>query len=106
MVGPLVVFVTLAVLQLALVLHTRAVMTAATEDAVRTAAAFGGDTVEGERRLHALLARDLRSDLVTSLSWYGTLDTLTLRVRSTLPLFGAFGPQSLVVTASAYHEEW
>ena len=106
MVGPRVVLVTLAVLQLALVLHTKSVMTAATEDAVRTAAAFGGDTAAGELRLRALLQRDLRGDLITGISWYGTLDTLTLRVRSTLPLVGTFGPTSLVTTASAYHEEW
>lgn len=94
-----------AVVQLALLLHTRSILACAAEEAVRVAAAYGGDTSRGEDRLRALVSRELPADAITSVAWVGTLDTLTLRVRSRLPLGPLVGPV-LTTTASAYHEEW
>lgn len=102
----MVLFVVLAMLQLAFTMHTRFVITAAAEDAVRVAAAYDGDTVAGERRFRALLADEINPGIVESLTWAGTLDTLTLRVRSRLPLLGPLGPVAMTVDASAYHEAW
>lgn len=106
LVSPLVLLLVLALMQLALLLHTRSVLASAAEDAVRVAAAFNGDTSAGEARFRSLVARDLRTDAVTSLTWAATLDTLTLRVRSRLPLVGPLASVSMTTDASAYREAW
>lgn len=103
---PLVLLLLLAMLPLALTLHTRAVIACAAEDAVRVAASYGGNTTAGERRFRELTARDVRPEAIASLTWVGTLDTLTLRVRSRLPLVGPLGSVAMTTDASAYHEEW
>lgn len=104
--SPLVLALVLALMQLALVLHTRSVITSAAEDAVRVAASFGGDTGAGEARFRALVARDVKPEVVTGLSWVSTLDTLTLRVRSQLSLLGPIGTVQMTTDASAYREAW
>lgn len=103
---PLVMVVVLAVIELALIGYSRSVITAAAEDAVRTAAAYGGDTAVGEARLRVLLARELQPSVINDLRWASTLDTITLQVRSRLPLLGPLVPMTLTTTASAYHEAW
>lgn len=104
--SPLVILLVLALIQLGLMLQARSVLATAAEDAVRVAASFGGDTNAGEARFRSLVARDLRQDAVTSLTWAATLDTLTLRVRSRLPLVGPLGGVTVVTDASAYREAW
>lgn len=106
LVAALVMALVLALLQLAFTLHTRSIITCAAEDAVRVAAAFGGDTGAGERRFRELAGRDVSPSAIESLQWVSTLDTLTLRVRSRLPLVGPLGPSLMTTTASAFHEEW
>ncbi len=106
LVAPLVTALVLALLQLAFTLHTRSIITCAAEDAVRVAAAFGGDSAAGERRFRDLLAGAVAPEAISSLEWASTLDTLTLRVRARLPLLGPLGPGLLTTTASAYHEAW
>lgn len=106
LVSPLVLLLVLALIQLALVLHTRSVLATAAEDAVRVAAANDGDTSAGDARFRALVSRDVRPDVVQSLTWAWTLDTLTLRVRSRLPLVGPLGSVSMTTDASAFHEVW
>ena len=103
---PLVVFLVLALLQLVFTMHMRSVIENAAEDAVRVAASYGGDSAAGERRFRDLIAREVRSDAIQSLTWASTLDTLTLRVRSRLPMLGPLGPFTMTTDASAYHEEW
>ena len=106
LVTPLLLLLVLALLQVALVVHTRSVVTDAAEDAVRVAASFGGDTTAGERRLRERLQGQLRDDLVQELWWASTLDVLTLRVRLRLPLVGPLGTVTSAVTASAWQEAW
>jgi ABC-type enterochelin transport system substrate-binding protein len=106
LITPLVLLMVLAVIELALIGYSRSIITAAAEDAVRVAAAYGGDTAVGETRLRTLLARELQPSVITDLQWASTLDTLTLRVRSALPLVGPLMPLTLTSSASAYHEEW
>lgn len=106
LVSPLVMLLVLGLMQLGLMLQARSVLATAAEDAVRVAASFGGDTNAGEARFRSLVARDLRPDAITSLTWVSTLDTLTLRVRSRLPLFGPLGGVNVVTDASAYREVW
>lgn len=106
LVTPLVGALVLAMLQLAFTLHTRSLITCAAEDAVRVAAAFGGDASAGERRFRALIQGDVPPDAITSMEWASTLDTLTLRIRARLPLVGPLGPAVMTTTASAYHEAW
>ena len=91
----------IALLQLAFTMHVKSVLESATEDAARVAAAFGGNTSLGEQRFRSLVGEDRG---LHTLTWTRTLDTLTLRVRSTLPLAGELGPAALVTTASAYQE--
>lgn len=106
LVTPLVMVLVLAIMQLGLTAYSRSVLAAAAEDAVRTAAAFGGDTAAGEARFRSLVASELGPGSITGLQWYSTLDTLTLRVHSRLPIVGALVPLTLTTDASAYHEEW
>lgn len=106
LVAPLVTFLTLGLVEVALTVHARTILETATEDAVRVAAAMGGDTAAGERRLRELVASELRPDAITGLQWAWTLDTLTLRVHAALPVVGPLGQTTLTTTASAYTEAW
>lgn len=106
LVTPLVMALVLAIVELGLVAYSRSMLNAAAESAVRAAAAFNGDTVVGEARFRALVSSELRSGAITDIHWYSTLDTLTLRVHSTLPLIGPLVPITLTTDASAYHEVW
>lgn len=96
----------LALMQLAVMLHARSVIASAAEDAVRVAASFNGDTGAGEARFRSLVSRDLRSDAITSMTWASTLDTLTLRVRTKLPLLGPLASLTMTTDASSYREAW
>lgn len=106
LVTPLVMMLVFALLQLGITAYSRSVLTSAAEDAVRTAAAFGGDTAAGEMRFRSLISSELQASAISDLNWYSTLDTLTLRVHSRLPLIGPLLPITLTTDASAYHEEW
>ena len=106
LVTPLVIAMVLAVIEIGLLAYSRSVLNAAAESAVRTAAAFNGDTTIGEARFRALVSNELRSGAITDIRWYSTLDTLTMRVHSTLPLVGPLVPVTLTTDASAYHEVW
>lgn len=96
----------LAIIELGLVAYSRSVLGAAAESAVRTAAAFNGDTTVGEARFRMLVAQELSSGAITDIRWYSTLDTLTMRVHSRLPLIGPLVPITMTTDASAYHEVW
>ena len=96
----------LAIIELGLVAHSRSVLGAAAESAVRTAAAFNGDTAAGEARFRILVANELAPGAISDIRWYSTLDTLTMRVHSRLPLVGPLVPVTLTTDASAYHEAW
>jgi Flp pilus assembly protein TadG len=106
LVTPLVLFLVGAVIELGMIAYTRTVLTSAAEDAVRTAAAFDGDTVAGSARFRELIAREVAPTAVRSIEWYGTLDTLTLRVTSEIPVIGPLVPMTMTTTASAYSERW
>ena len=95
LVTPLVIAMVLAVIEIGLVAYSRSVLNAAAESAVRTAAAFNGDTTIGEARFRALVSNELRSGAITDIRWYSTLDTLTMRVHSTLPLVGPLASRLL-----------
>lgn len=106
LVTPLVMLLVLAIVELGLTAYSRSVLSAAAEDAVRTAAAFGGDTTAGEARFRSLVASELPVSSITDLQWYSTLDTLTLRIHSRLPIVGPLVPVTLTTDASAFHEVW
>ena len=106
LVTPLVIGLFLAVIELGLLAYSRTVLASATEDAVRTAAAFDGNTALGEERFRTLIARDITPTAIRGLQWASTLDMLTLRVSSTLPVIGPLVPITLDTTASAYVERW
>lgn len=106
LVTPLVIGLFLAVIELGLLAYSRTVLASAAEDAVRTAAAFDGNTALGEARFRTLIARDITPTAIRGLQWSSTLDTLTLRVSSTLPVIGPLIPITLDTTASAYVERW
>lgn len=106
LVTPLVLALFLAVVELGLVAYSRTVLNSAAEDAVRVAAAFDGNTQMGEARFRTLIGSELAPTSVVGLQWYSTLDTLTLRVTSALPIIGPLVPITITTTASAYHERW
>ena len=106
LVTPLVLALFLAEVELGLVASSRTVLNSAAEDAVRVAAAFDGNTQMGEARFRTLIGSELAPTSVVGLQWYSTLDTLTLRVTSALPIIGPLVPITITTTASAYHERW
>lgn len=108
LVMPLLLLVALAVIQLILVLHVRSTLTAAAAEGARSAALAGSNLAAGERRTQEVLADALGGGSATSVSAHhvrlGDAPAIQVRIRARLPLFGMFGPETLVVTGHALRE--
>lgn len=111
LVGGLVVVVALAMVQLALGLHVRNVLTDAAGEGARRAALSGGTADEASARVHALTDAALSDGYVESVQ-VGTaevdgMQVIEVRVTAPLPVLGLLGPGgSLEVTGHAVSEEW
>lgn len=101
--------VVLAVVQLALVLHVRTLLTDAAAEGARYAALHGNDLAEGEERTAELIASTLPGSYADSIAAgvdsYGEVDLVTVTVSAPLPLVGLLGPgDTIVVTGRAVQE--
>lgn len=107
----LVVVVVLALLQLALGLHVRNVLTDAAGEAARRAALVGGDETEARDRVLVLSDAALRNGYVESVTVTRTqtdgVGLVEVDVTAPLPLLGLMGPAgTLTVTGHAVDEDW
>ena len=108
LVAPLVMLLTLGVLQVALAMHVRATLTSAAAEGARAAALAGGDPAAGIRRTRDLLARTIDGSVVRAVS-AGTetidgLAMMSVRIDGDLPMLGFVGPTVLTVDGHALRE--
>ena len=98
LVAPILLAVALAVLQLALVLHVRATLTAAAAEGARA----------GERRTWAILQENIAADVVDDITvqreWHGGALVISVEIAAALPLLGLYGPTQMFVTGHALQE--
>lgn len=105
---PLLALVLLAVVQVGLALHVRALVASAAAEGARASAASGGDLAVGVRRTRAVLSGSLADGVVTSVTAQrrttGAVATVDVEVDTRLPLIGLLGPAALVVHGHALVE--
>ncbi|WP_244963261.1 TadE/TadG family type IV pilus assembly protein [Actinomyces trachealis] len=109
LVSVLVVVLGLAVLQLALGLHVRNVLTDAAGEGARRAALLGGTEAEAQQRVSELVTQALRDDYLQDVQVTRTsrdgLAVVEVRATAPLPVIGLLGPGgTLRVTAHAVDE--
>lgn len=109
LVSLLLTMVVLAVVQLALALHVRTLLTDAAAEGARYAALHGSDLAQGEERTAELIAMTLpggyAESIVAGVDSYGDVDLVTMTVSAPLPLLGLLGPgEGIVVTGRAVEE--
>ncbi|MBW3068235.1 MULTISPECIES: TadE/TadG family type IV pilus assembly protein [unclassified Actinomyces] len=109
LVGILVIAVSVALLQLALGLHVRNVLTDAAGEGARRAALVGGTTAEADARVRALadaaLADGYVQEVAVSRTTANGLSVVQVEVVAPLPVLGLLGPGgTLHVTGHAVDE--
>lgn len=110
LVSVLVVALALGVVQLALGLHVRNVLTDAAGEGARRAALAGGSEQEGQARVRALvsqaLSEDYAQDVVVTRTRVQGLAVVRVEVSAPLPVLGLLGPGgTLRVSAHAVDEQ-
>lgn len=109
MVSLLLTVVLLGVVQLALALHVRTLLTDAAAEGARYAALHGSDLGAGEERAADLITMTLPAgyaeDVDGGYEQYGEVTLVTVRVSAPLPVLGLLGPGgTIVVTGRAVDE--
>jgi hypothetical protein len=109
LVGTLVTFLFLGVVQLATVLHVRNTMIDCASEGARFGALAGSELDAGARRTRELIAADLSAtyaeDVVARRATVDGLETVEVRVRAPLPVIGLLGVGRVVtVTGHAVSE--
>ena len=103
---PLLVLITLAVVQVGLALHVRSTLQSAAAEGARVAAVSGGD--RGVARTRAALATSIADDVVEKVTATRAtvrgVATIVVRIRARLPLVGLLGPTDLEVAGHALVE--
>lgn len=99
----------LGVVQLALALHVRTMLTDAAAEGARYAALHGNDLDAGRDRTAELIAMTLPDAYAQSIAAgydsYGDVTLVTVTVSAPLPVLGLLGPSStIVVTGRAVDE--
>lgn len=110
LVGGLVTVLFVAVLQLTLVLHVRAVLIDCAAQGARYAAAAGRDPADGTARAEQLATAELSaayaSDVTATRTRLGGVDVVEVTVRAPMPVIGLVGPAgTLVVRGHAMVED-
>lgn len=105
----LLTVVLLGVVQLALALHVRTLLTDAASEGARYAALHGSDLGAGEQRAAELITTTLPAgyadDVAAGYESHGDVTLVTLTVRAPLPVLGLLGPDAtIVVTGRAVDE--
>ena len=109
MVGALVIVVFVALLQVALGVYARNVLTDAAGDGARRAALVGGTEAEARRRVQTLSDAALRRGYVDTMTVSrvpsGDLTIVEVTVKAPFPVLGLLGPGgTLTVTGRAVDE--
>ena len=108
LVAPILIAVTLAVLQVILVMHVRTVLTSAAAEGARAAALAGADARAGERRAEAIIAETIAAASVESIDVRrqvtGGVSVIALGIDARLPLLGLLGPTVLRVEGHSLQE--
>ena len=109
MVGALVIVVFVALLQVALGVYARNVLTDAAGDGARRAARVGGNEAEARRRVQTLSDAALRRGYVDTVTVSrvpsGDLTIVQVTVKAPFPVLGLLGPGgTLTVTGRAVGE--
>jgi len=99
----------LGVVQLALALHVRTMLTDAAAEGARYAALHGSDLAAGEERAAELIAMTLPASYAEHVDagydTYGEVALVTVTVSAPLPVLGLLGPGgTIVVTGRAVDE--
>lgn len=110
LVAPIVLLMTVGVLQLGLALHVRATLTSAAAEGARAASLAGADTAAGVARTRMLLDESLVGAVVRDIDG-GVVDAdgvraMIIRIDADLPLVGMLGPRALTVEGRALAEGW
>lgn len=105
---PVLVFVSLAVIQMVLVLHIKAVLTSAAAEGARTAALSGSSAARGTQRIKAAVAGDIAGSAVDTISVHSrTLngaDVVEVTIAAHVPIVGLIGSANLIVHGHALVE--
>lgn len=112
LVSTLVVFLVLGLIQLALTLHVRTLITDAAGEGARYGALYGSDGEAAIARTTQLISsslpesyvQDVKSAYVTQEVNGQTLALIQIRVRAPLPLIAMLGPRMLEVSGHAVLE--
>lgn len=108
--APLVLLVALAVIQLALVLHVRATLTAAAAEGARAAALAGADPIAGERRARDVAAESLSPDVVRDVRVRRVVEDgiplMLVTMHAEPTVVSLLGTVSVTVDARALVEGW
>lgn len=103
----LIVFIALAVIQFALILHTRNTLTDAAVQAAYTASLLGNTPEDGVQRAEMLVGERLGASYEVEVSAQQATDAdIEVEIVATLPLVGLLGPSgTLSVSGHAVAEE-
>ena len=109
LVAPLLLLLGFAVVQVALLLHTRATLTAAAAEGARAGALAGSDPRAGVARATRLVELNLSDAVVEDVTArrevVDGLSVLTVRIDASVPLIGVLGPTQVQVEGHALVEE-
>lgn len=107
LVAALILMVAVGVLQIALMVHTRNLLTDAAVQGAHHAARFGAEPADGAQRAEQVIAQNLGSSYRAAATAQQAPDgTITVRISATLPLVGLLGPTgALEATGRAIDEE-
>ena len=108
LVAPLLLLLALAVVQVALLLHTRATLTAAASQGARAGALAGADPLAGVRRATQLAQQNVGGAIVQDVNAHRDvidgMPVLTVRIDADVPLIGMLGPTQIHVEGHALIE--
>lgn len=108
LVAPLVLLVSLAILQITLALHVRSTLTAAAAEGARAGALAQANAGAAEQRAQSVLDQSLGGGAATSVQADRTMvsgvPVMRVRITGRLPLVGMLGPTTLSVEGHALVE--
>lgn len=110
LVAPLLILLSVAVVQVALAMHVRVTLTAAAAEGARAASLAGADPAAGVVRARELLAGNVAGSVVREVSAARSvidgLPVMVVRIDAAVPLVGLLGPEALTVEGHALQEGW
>ncbi len=108
LIAPLLLFVALAVVQMALLMHVRASLVSAAAEGARAGSLAGADPAVGVTRAREIAERNSHSavidDVVATRESIDGLSVLTVRIDAEVPLLTVLGSTRLEVEAHALIE--